>query len=152
MEEKMFRGFAALSLIVVMLVALVPAAPMVQADGPTKITFWTFVDAHAQFWQTQAERWNAANPDRQIELEPTVYPWSDMHDRLLLALQSGVEAPDMVDIEISRFSPFVRGDIHLQPLNDIIDPVSDQLVESRLIYQKDGTGRSTPSTTMSAPT
>src|SRR4051794_25686320 len=86
--------------------------------APSEITFWTFVQAHADYWTASADLWNKANPDRQIKVTPTVYPWADMHSKLLLALQSGTGAPDMVDIEISKFSTFIKGDIHLQDITD----------------------------------
>jgi len=115
-------------------------------DGPssggdaTVLTFWTFNAIHQEFYEAAAERWNAANPDRQIKLEATTYPYQDMHNNLLLAVQSGVGAPDMADIEISKFANFLKGTPQLEPLNDIVDPVIDKLIKSRLdIYSKDGT-------------
>lgn len=63
-----------------------------------------------------------------------------MHNNLLLAVQSGVGAPDMADIEISKFANFLKGTPQLEPLNDIVDPVKDKMIQSRLdIYSKDGT-------------
>ena len=110
-----------------------------QAQGsPTELSFWTFVQAHADYWSASADLWNKANPDQQIKLTPTVYPWADMHSKLLLALQSGSGAPDMVDIEIGKFSTFIKGDIHLQDITDLVDKVKDNLVASRLIYQWQG--------------
>jgi arabinosaccharide transport system substrate-binding protein len=132
----MIRRIVALCAIVVM---LVPLSLMARAQAaPTEIAFWTFVQAHADYWSKSADLWNTANPDRQIKLTPTVYPWADMHDKLLLALQSGVGAPDMVDIEISKWAPFIKGDIHLQDITDLVNSVKDNLVQTRLIYQWQG--------------
>ncbi len=117
--------------------AALPSRTQAQAT-PTELTFWTFVQAHADYWTASADLWNKANPDHQIKLTPTVYPWADMHSKLLLALQSGTGAPDMVDIEISKFSTFIKGDIHLQDITDLVDKVKDGLVASRLIYQWQG--------------
>ncbi len=61
-----------------------------------------------------------------------------MHDKLLLALQSGVGAPDMVDIEVSRWGPFLKGDVHLQDLTDLVANAPVNLVQARMIYQKEG--------------
>ena len=62
-----------------------------------------------------------------------------MHNKLLVAVQSGVGAPDIADIEISKFPNFLKGDIGLAPLNDVIDPFRDKFVQARLaIYAKDG--------------
>lgn len=76
---------------------------------------------------------------QKIELQATTYPYDDMHNKLLLSLQSGVGAPDIADIEISRFSNFLKGKPQLVELNDIVEPVKDKIVQSRLnIYSKDG--------------
>jgi arabinosaccharide transport system substrate-binding protein len=104
----------------------------------TTLNFWTFVGLHQQFYEDAAKAWNVANPNNQITLKATTYPYDDMHNKLLLSLQSGVGAPDIVDIEISKFSNFLKGKIALEPLDDIIKPVRDKFVQSRLdIYSKD---------------
>lgn len=108
--------------------------------GETVITFWTFNALHQQFYEEAADRWNEANPDRRVKLEATTFPYEDMHSNLLLAIQSGVGAPDMADIEISKFANYLKGTPQLESLNDIVDPVIDKMVTSRLgIYSKDGT-------------
>lgn len=103
------------------------------ADGePTEIEFWTFQALHNSFYEGMAELWNEENPDRQIELNATAYPYDDMHDNLLVAIQSGVGLPDIVDIEISRFPSFMRGNIQFEPMDDYIADFRDDFVESRL--------------------
>ena len=88
------------------------------------------------------------HPDRPIEIKSEVYPYDDMHNKMLIALQSGVGAPDMCDIEISKFPNFLKGkveNIQLVPLNDIIDPVKENFVQARFdIYSKDGVYYGTP--------
>lgn len=85
-----------------------------------------------------AEKWNAAHPDKQINLIPTVYPFDDMHSKLLMALQSGTGAPDMVDIEVGKYANFLKGDIQLLPLNDIVEPELNNIIKARVdIYSKD---------------
>jgi arabinosaccharide transport system substrate-binding protein len=109
------------------------------SDGATKLTLWTFVEQHAKFYKYMADEWNKKHPDKKIELQATTYPYDDMHNKLLLSLQSGVGAPDIADIEISRFSNFLKGKPQLVELNDIVEPVKDKIVQSRLnIYSKDG--------------
>lgn len=108
-------------------------------DGVTQLEFWTFGEQHLDFFEDMAEVWNEENPDNQIELIGTVYPFAEMHDNLLIALQSGVGVPDIVDIEVARFPTFLRGAIQLLPLDDYITDVRDDIVESRLqIYSANG--------------
>lgn len=104
----------------------------------TTLNFWTFVGLHQKFYEDAAKAWNEANPDKQITLKATTYPYDDMHNKLLLSLQSGVGAPDIADIEISKFSNFLKGKTTLESLDDVIEPIKDKFVQSRLdIYSKD---------------
>ncbi|WP_373231702.1 ABC transporter substrate-binding protein [Cohnella sp.] len=106
---------------------------------PTKIVFWTFQELHQKFYEGMAAKWNEQNPDKPIEFEGTTFPYDDMHNKLLVALQTGVGAPDMSDIEISKFANYLKGQPQLAPLNDIVEPELNNLVKSRFdIYAKDG--------------
>ncbi|TLS53878.1 extracellular solute-binding protein [Paenibacillus antri] len=116
-----------------------PSTDAPKPAAPTKLALWTFQEVHAKYYNGMAESWNAANPNKPIELEVTTLPDADMHSKLLISLQSGVGAPDLSDIEISKFPNFLRGDIPLAELNDVIDPVKDNIVQARVdMYAKDG--------------
>lgn len=105
----------------------------------TTLEFWTFNELHDQFYQHMAQLWNEKNPDRKINLKGIVYPYDDMHNKLLVALQSGTGAPDLADVELNKFPNFLKGTPQLVPLNDLVEPELDNLVRSRLdIYAKDG--------------
>ncbi|MDR1705780.1 MAG: extracellular solute-binding protein [Clostridiales bacterium] len=143
MKTKVRKALSLLSVILVltMLVsACTTGVPGGAAEGSaTEIEFWTFQDLHVEFYEVMAEKWNEANPDEQINFIPTVYPFDDMHNKLLIAFQSGVGAPDLVDIEIGKYANFLRGDIQLLPLNDVVEPELDNIVKARVdIYSKDG--------------
>jgi arabinosaccharide transport system substrate-binding protein len=104
-----------------------------------ELEFWTFVDAHADFMINRAEEFNAANTEYNILLRASTAEYEPMHDRLLISLQAGSGGPDLADIEIARFAPFLRGDIPLHPLTEVVDPHRGQLVEERLApYQFEG--------------
>lgn len=113
-----------------------------QAPAPadaTALTFWTFQNAHQEFMVDAANSWNEQNPDRPINLEIGVYSYDDNHNNLLISLQSGTGAPDIVDIEIGRFANYLKGTPQLVPLNDVIEPIKDKLIMSRFEnYSKDG--------------
>lgn len=103
----------------------------------TKLTLWTFQELHLQFYEAMKDLWNEQNPDRQIELETLVLGYDDMHNNLLISLQSGSGAPDIVDIEVNQFPRFLAGEPQLVPLNDIVEPELDNIVQPRVnIYKK----------------
>jgi arabinosaccharide transport system substrate-binding protein len=109
-------------------------------DGKTVLTLWTFVGQHADFYKEMAKEWNQLHPDQQIHLEVETYPVGHMHNKLLMSLYAKVGAPDIADVEVNWFPNFLKGEPQLVPLNDIVDPVRDRLVQSRVdIYSKDDT-------------
>lgn len=121
-------------LILVMALGLFATA---SAEGATKLTLWTFIDQHAQFYNTMADLWNEKNPDRQIDLEATVLGYDDMHNKLKIALQSGVGAPDLCDVELGQFPNVLLGEPQLVILNEYMADYVDTVVPSRLaIYSK----------------
>ncbi|MBS4219232.1 sugar ABC transporter substrate-binding protein [Bacillus sp. FJAT-49711] len=108
-------------------------------EGATELSFWTFASLHMEFFEDAVPRWNEANPDRPITLKAETFPYDQMHNNLLLALQSGTGAPDIVDIEISRFPNYLQGEPQLLPMNQFVEPEIDNYVQSRFeIYSKDG--------------
>ena len=111
-----------------------------KSGGVSDLTFWTFQELHAKFMQEAVDAWNSENPDKQIKLETEVYPYDEMHNKLLISLQSGTGAPDIVDIEISKFANYLKGkNPSLIPLNSEIDSVKDKLIIGRFDnYAKDG--------------
>jgi arabinosaccharide transport system substrate-binding protein len=117
-------------------------APASKAAAPIDLSFWTFINDHADFHKARVEAWNGKNPERQITLNASTLPYEDMHNKLLLSLQSGTGAPDLVDIEISRFGNYLKGDdsaIGLVDLVDIINKDKDQLMPQRVnVYSKAG--------------
>ncbi|MHA7967625.1 ABC transporter substrate-binding protein [Paenibacillus sp. CAU 1782] len=108
--------------------------------NPVELTLWTFVQQHADYYAYMADEWNKSNPDKPINLVTENIPYDDMHTRLLIALQTKEGAPDLVDIEQSKFPNFMKGDsVQLVELNDIVEPELPNIVKSRVdIYSKDG--------------
>ncbi|EHB64983.1 ABC transporter substrate-binding protein [Paenibacillus lactis] len=114
-------------------------------ENATELSYWTFVELHGQHFEKMLGKWNAENPDRQIKLNVTVMPYDDMHNKLSIAVQSGTGAPDIADIELGKFPDFLAGTPQLEPLNDVIDPYRDTLVQSRIdLYSKDGVNYGAP--------
>ncbi|WP_070041733.1 ABC transporter substrate-binding protein [Robinsoniella peoriensis] len=121
------------------------ATTAASADA-TELEMWTFVELHGNHFQDMAEKWNEANPDRQVSLNVNVLPYEDMHNKLQIALQSGEGAPDIVDIELGKFANFLKGEPQLEALNDAIDPYREDIVASRIeLYSKDGKNYGIPS-------
>lgn len=84
----------------------------------TKLELWTFVNTHARFFRQAAEAFKKIDPDVEIDVKEIEY--STLFDKLAISLQTGVGAPDLVDIEQGVFGRFLKGDIKLVPLNSYL--------------------------------
>lgn len=107
-------------------------------ENAVELSYWTFVELHGQHFEKMLTKWNAEHPDRQIKLNVSVMPYDDMHNKLSIAVQTGVGAPDIADVELGKFPDFLSGTPQLESLNDVIDPYRDTIVKSRIdLYSKD---------------
>src|SRR5688572_9430427 len=125
---------------VAMLVGGSIAGPTV-GQTPTDLSLWVFVDRHGDFMVKQADLWNQANPHRPINLTYESIEYQQMHDNLLAAFLAGQGAPDLVDIEIGKFSTFVKSEdnVHLLDLTEVVAPYLPDLIETRMApYQAYG--------------
>ncbi|MBR1912349.1 MAG: carbohydrate ABC transporter substrate-binding protein [Treponema sp.] len=108
------------------------------ANG-TKLELWTFVELHSQHYAAMLEKWNAEHPDKQIQMTFTAYPYGDMHNKLIMANQTGQGAPDICDIEIGQFPNFTLGEVQFVEMDKYIEPYKNNVVQSRLdIYGANG--------------
>ena len=98
------------------------------ANASTTLEFWAFAAARLDVVKEMlnSEAWKSAHPDVAVNFR--IFPYNEMHDKLLAALVSGQGAPDIADVEISRFSRFIKGErVGFVPLNDRIGTEIDNL-------------------------
>lgn len=104
-----------------------------------QIDYWTFDEMYKSFMTTNVSNWNAQNTTK-IELNTSVYSLDELDYKLWTSLQSGINAPDIVDLEHSKLSRYMDPKFnYLVPLNSIIDPKKDVISElSYSRYQRRG--------------
>lgn len=114
------------------------AVPAMAADA-TQINVWVSNELHKSMFEFGEKSYNEEHPDAPIELNIEVYANAEMHEKLLIALQSGTGAPDVADININYFANFCGEDCQLVPLDDIVEPVLEYAIKSRFdIYNFNG--------------
>ena len=132
----------ALGLLVALSTALYAGGEQEQttkAGEKVTLTFWTFNALHKAFYQDRLDAWNREFPQKPLAITMEEYPNQEMHNKLLLSLQSGVGAPDFVDININYFANFLKGTPQLVDLTRVAAPVRNKFIQSRFeIYSKDG--------------
>ena len=91
------------------------------------LEFWSFSPERVGFTEAilKLDAWKSAHPDLRVNVR--VLPFEEMHDKLLAALVSGQGAPDVVDIEVTKFGMFIKGgEVPLVGLKDRIgDKIND---------------------------
>ena len=113
------------------------AVTTVGPDDATHFELWSFVDVHNEFYANMVNEWNEQNPDKQVQITFSTYPYSDMHNKLMMSLQAGSGAPDMCDIEIGQFPNYVGEDCPLYDMTEALAPYEDSLVKARLdVYSR----------------
>lgn len=109
------------------------------ANDKTVLNLWTFQAAHEQYYKSMEKQWNKDHPDSKVELQVSVFPSEDMHNKLLVCSSASVGCPDIADIEVKRFPLFTSGDE--SPLVDLTTYAEDytgEFVISRFdLYRKD---------------
>lgn len=98
-----------------------------------KLELWTFVNTHARWFRSMAEDYKKSHPNFDIEVSEIAY--EEMHDKLLVALQTGVGAPDLADVEQGRFGDFLRG--KRVPFVDLTDKLKDEGYLDKLVASRE---------------
>ena len=107
-------------------------------DAVGKFELWSFVDLHNEFYGNMVEEWNALNPDKTVQVTFSTYPYSDMHNKLMMSLQAGSGAPDMCDVEIGQFPNYTGADCPLVDLTAALEPFADTMVPARIdVYRNE---------------
>ena len=82
-----------------------------RAGGSSKnLEFWGFDEGRVDFARAAYKSKEFKSRHGDVTVNFRILPYEQMHDKLLTALVSGEGAPDVADIEISRFGQFIKGD------------------------------------------
>lgn len=99
-----------------------PAAPAAEEKAAAvkeevKLTFWGFATNRNKWYIALAKKYKEQHAEVTVDVQEIAY--QEMHDKVLTTLVAGTGAPDIADIEISRFGQYVKGErIGFLPLNE----------------------------------
>jgi arabinosaccharide transport system substrate-binding protein len=94
-------------------------------SGDNTLEFWAFDEGRADLARAAIKTQEWQDTHGNVAVNFRIFPYEQMHDKLLTALVSGKGAPDVADVEISRFSNFIKGDE--LPFVDLTDRIGDDL-------------------------
>ena len=75
------------------------------------MSLWTHDLNTRNFWLRRAREWAKLHPQYQFTFNFVQIPYADLFTKVLGNLAAGTGAPDLVGIEISAFSRFMKGNI-----------------------------------------
>ena len=108
----------------------------------TKLTLWTFNEAHVAYYRKLLKKWNDEDPDYTLEITFRVMPYEELHESLLEALRSGKGAPDICDIDAYRFADVSEGKSEwLYPVDVAVAPYIYDMHPARIDVYKAGDNR-----------
>ncbi len=96
-----------------------------QGGTAKSLEFWGFDEGRVNFARAGYTSKAFKSKHGDVKINFRILPYEQMHNKLLTALVSGQGAPDIADIEISRFSLFIKGD-HV-PLLGLKKRMSDDI-------------------------
>jgi arabinosaccharide transport system substrate-binding protein len=85
-------------------------APAFNRGVKKTLNFWAFSDTRID-WQKYAFELYKKERHPDFEMNWSIFPYAQMHDKLLVTSQAGSGGPDIADVEISQFARFIKGDI-----------------------------------------
>ncbi|CAA9579775.1 MAG: hypothetical protein AVDCRST_MAG49-4655 [uncultured Thermomicrobiales bacterium] len=92
-----------------------------QSDSDATLEVWGFDEGRLAFATAASQLPVFKDKYPNVTVNFRQFPFAEMHDKLLAALVSGRGAPDIAEVEIARFSQFLKGDrVPFLALNDRI--------------------------------
>ena len=73
------------------------------------LEFWSFTSTRTA-WQEKAWEIYKQQKKPDFDIRFLIFPYSQMHDKIMITAQAGSGGPDIADIEISQFSRFIKGE------------------------------------------
>ena len=97
------------------------ALPVVRSQAEATLEVWGFNRERLNFAQNASELPVFKDKYPNVTVNFRGFPFAQMHDKLLAALASGQGAPDIAEVEIARFSQFLKGErVPFVPLTERI--------------------------------
>jgi ABC-type glycerol-3-phosphate transport system substrate-binding protein len=89
------------------------------AKEEVTITMWTHDFLYVKFFKARAEEWKEKYPQYDFKFDFIQIPYAQVFTKVLNTFSAGMGAPDLVGIEISAFSRFMKDDIAEKCLVDL---------------------------------
>src|SRR5687768_5956649 len=108
--------------------SLTRRASVVRSQAEATLEVWGFDRARLNFAENASKLPVFTDKYPNVTVNFREFPFAQMHDKLLAALVSGQGAPDIAEVEIARFSQFLKGErVPFVPLTERIGAEIDNI-------------------------
>jgi arabinosaccharide transport system substrate-binding protein len=103
-------------------------SPIIRSQAEATLEVWGFDEGRLNFAKNAAELPVFKDKYPNVTVNFRQFPFAQMHDKLLAALVSGQGAPDVAEVEIARFSQFLKGErVPFVPLTERVGAEVDNI-------------------------
>jgi len=101
---------------------------LIRSQAAATLEVWGFDQGRLNFAKNAAQLPAFKDKYPNVTVNFRQFPFAEMHDKLLAALVSGQGAPDVAEVEIARFSQFLKGErVPFVPLTQRIGAEIDNI-------------------------
>lgn len=115
-----------LLILVALMIMVVVGSSGAGAQEEVTISMWTHDNLYVEFFTRRGEEWAALHPEYKMNFKFTQIPYDQLWPKILTTLAAGTGVPDLIGIEISAFSRFMKGDIAEQALVDLTPLIGEE--------------------------
>lgn len=105
---------------------LLSGIAMASPQEKITISLWTHDNLYVKFFNARAVEWAKMHPEYKFKFDFIQIPGDSLWPKVLTSMAAGVGAPDLVGIEISQFSRFMKRDIAETELVDLTPLVGEE--------------------------
>lgn len=132
-SSSVFRRFRPTSLLAAALATFV-ALPALPAIAAKPLQVWVYNQNDAKYYGDMVALYNKKT-GAKFEAEFKAYGYSEMPDKLALAVKSGINVPDIVQFDEIFFSLYLKGEI---PFLDLTDRIAKGPLKTGILPQRSG--------------
>jgi ABC-type glycerol-3-phosphate transport system substrate-binding protein len=111
---------------------LAASALAVSAQTKKPVQIWVYNQAEAQYYQKMVDLYNQKT-GAKFNAEFKAFGYSEMPDKLALAVKSGINMPDIVQFDEIFFSLYLKGEI---PFLDLTDRIAKGPLRAGILPQR----------------
>jgi len=124
--KKDFKKLVGGVLVLIFLFSLFSLSTVSFSKEKITISMWTHDNLYVEFFTRRGKEWATKHPEYKFKFDFVRIPYEQLWPKVLTTLAAGAGAPDLVGIEISAFSRFMKHNIAETALVDLTPLIGEE--------------------------